>query len=92
MKKIILICVLAVFLLLCSCGNMQIIGEYKYTHIYVETYKTKGRCFGVERWTDNESGGIEVLTEDHGSMFLSEGTYILISDKDKCPFCGEVEE
>lgn len=92
MKKIIFICALAVCLMLCSCGNMQVFGEYTYTHVYVETYKTEGRCFDVEKWTESEASGIEILTEDHGSMFLSEGTYILFSEKESCPFCREVKE
>lgn len=91
MIRIILICTLVLCLMLCSCGNMQLIGEYTYSHVYVETYKTDGHCYDVKKWTDSESG-IEVLTEENGSMFLSEGTYILVSDKDRCPFCAEEKE
>lgn len=90
MKKAILICALILSLVLCSC-NMGVIGAYAFTHVYVETYKTEGRCFDVKMWTDSSSG-VEVLTEDGVSMFLSEGTYILVSDNDGCPFCCEVEE
>ena len=88
MKKVILICTLVLCLLLCSCGNMQIIGEYAYHHVFVETYKTEGRCFDVEKWTESESSGIEVLTEDGFSMFCSEGTYVMVSEKEHCPFCN----
>ena len=37
-------------------------------------------------WYDN-SKGIEVLTSECGSLFLSEGTYIMYSDT--CPLCSK---
>lgn len=87
MKKIVCLLIsIAIILTLCSCGNWNLIGEYNYTHVYVETYKTEGRCYSIETWTDSESG-IEVKTKSNGSMFLSEGTYILFSDADGCPYC-----
>lgn len=41
----------------------------------------------IEKWWESGSG-IEVKTTEFGSVFLSEGTYILISDPRDCPFCG----
>jgi len=81
---------LALLLLLTSC-NMQIIGDFSYSHIYLETYKTEGQCYDITNWTDSNTG-IEVKTKEHGTLFLSEGTYILVGDSDKCPFCSEVKE
>lgn len=87
MRKILcLLTVIAMIMILCSCGNWDLIGEYTYTHVYVETYKSEGHCYKIKTWTDS-SQGIEVLTEENGSMFLSEGTYILFSDADSCPYC-----
>lgn len=42
------------------------------------------RCLTVESWHDNTTG-IEIKTKECGSMFLSEGTYILLEDT--CLFC-----
>jgi hypothetical protein len=39
------------------------------------------------KWYES-STGIEVLTKEAGSMYLSEGTYILLEGDKGCPFCG----
>lgn len=88
MKKIIvMIMVVAMFAaMLTGCGNMSMgIGNYTFKKIHVDTHHYSG-CFTIEKWYDNGSG-IEVLTEEAGSMFLAEGMYVLIEDD--CPFCGE---
>lgn len=85
MKKI---CLLLVFALLttvlASCGNYSAgFGNYSYKKIHIDTYHFSG-CYTVETWYESESG-IEVTTKELGSIFASEGTYILIGDK--CPVC-----
>ena len=91
MKKMcIAVCVflVAVLMFLPSCGNMSLgMGNYNFTHIHI-TNHTEGHCLDVEKWYDNEGGGIEVKTTDGGAFFLSEGSYMLISDKYHCPFCN----
>ena len=89
MKKFLIIAMALVLicLTLTSCGNMSLgIGEYTFTHIHI-TNHTEGHCLEVEKWYDSEGGGIEVKTKDGGAFFVSEGSYILISDKSDCPFC-----
>lgn len=85
MKKIfITLLAIALCLALTSCGNMSLgPGRYTFEKVHVETYHNTG-CFTVESWHDAETG-IEVKTKEVGSMFLSEGTYIMIEDE--CPFC-----
>ena len=86
MKKIISLIILSIMLvtIFTGCGNMSLgIGNYDFNKIHVDTYHYSG-CFTVDKWHDNERG-IEVKTEEAGSMFLAEGTYIMIEDE--CPFC-----
>lgn len=71
---------------LTGCGNMSMgFGNFTYKKIHVDTYHDS-ECFTVEKWYENENG-VEVLTDEVGSMYLSEGTYIMIEDE--CPLCGE---
>lgn len=85
MKKIIAILMGLVLIgTLCACGNMSMgFGNFTFEKIHVDTYHHSG-CFTVESWHDNEIG-IEVKTKEAGSMYLSDGTYVLVSDD--CPFC-----
>lgn len=87
MKKIITIVVLAVMCMtmLTGCNMSMGIGNLSFEKVHVDTYHYSG-CFTIQKWHDNESG-IEVNTKEAGSMFFSEGTYVLIEDD--CPFCGE---
>ena len=94
MKKLLAI-LLAVMLLiamiaLTGCGNMSVcIGNFEFQKIHVDTYHYSG-CFTVEKWHNCDTG-IEVKTREAGSLFLSEGTYILLEGKCDCPFCGSVK-
>lgn len=87
MKKIIAIVVLAAMCMVMLTGcNMGLgFGNFSFKKVHVDTYHYSG-CFTIDKWHDNESG-IEVNTKEAGSMFFSEGTYVLIEDD--CPFCGE---
>lgn len=87
MKKlfaIILVIVLMVAML-AGCNKSYGLGNYSYKKVHVDTHNYSG-CLTVERWYES-STGIEVLTEEVGSIFLSEGTYILIDGDYGCPFC-----
>ena len=80
--------VLFIILMLFSCGNMSYgPGNFSYKHIHISDQAINAYCATVERWYDNETG-IEVKTTEYGSIFLSEGSYILIESGDKCPFCN----
>jgi hypothetical protein len=88
MKKIIIVCLIAVMIMsLCACNMALGFGNYSFKHIYIDTYHHDG-CYTVESWHDNETG-IEVRTKEIGSIYCSEGTYVLIEDEDACPFCHE---
>lgn len=90
MKKLcIMVCIflVAVLMFLPSCGNMSYgFGEFNFTHLHI-TNHTEGHCFEVDKWYENSGEGIEVKVKGGGAFFLSEGSYMLISDKDDCPFC-----
>lgn len=81
-KKFILILLLAA--LLTGCSNKSLgFGNFSFKKIHIDMPHTS-KCFTVEKWHDNETG-IEVKTKEAGSMYFSEGTYVLIEED--CPFC-----
>lgn len=91
MKKVITI-ILAVILCLvvmsvtAGCGNMSWdAGNFTFTKVHIFTRDGNDRCLTVETWHDGDTG-IEVKTEEYGSLFLSEGTYMLCEDE--CPICN----
>ena len=87
MKK--LICGILLVVMLCmatACGNENWgIGNYNWTHVHFSD-AVNGHCATVSSWHDN-STGIEIHTIECGSMFLSEGSYILFENASQCPFC-----
>lgn len=91
MKKIVAMIMIVIMIAMftgCGCGNMSMgFGNFTYEKIHVDTHNYSG-CFTIEKWYDNGTG-IEVLTEEAGSLFLSEGMYILVEDD--CPFCSDEE-
>ena len=97
MKSAIFKCLSIILLLstalaiMCSCGNMDVtgIGNFTFKHVHVTTHQ-KDMCYTVEKWVDG-SAGVEVKTKEAGSMFLSEGTYILYENEKDCAFCHSSE-
>ena len=87
MKRIICLIVVALILMLSltACNMSMGFGNYSFTHVHF-TDMTEGYCATVEKWYDN-SEGIEVLTTEFGSMYLSEGSYIMFGEGTRCPFC-----
>ena len=84
MKKILVICMILVLTsTLCACNMSLGLGNLEFDKVHIDTHNYSG-CFTIEKWYDN-STGIEVKTKECGSMFLTEGTYFLISED--CPFC-----
>lgn len=91
MKKIIVtICAIVVLVLgLCGCNAAVGVGNLSFKKVHVDTYHYSG-CFSVKKWHENDMG-VEVKTTEAGSMFLSEGTYIMLDGDNGCPFCdGEM--
>lgn len=70
--------------LLVSCNMSMGFGNFTFDHVHIYSYSGTGVDATVIKWYDNDTG-IEVLTEEYGSMFLSEGTYFLYNRK--CPLC-----
>lgn len=89
MKRTIALITLIILIVTCFCGcNMSLgLGNFEFNKIHICTYNYSG-CLDVEKWYDN-SNGIEVRTEDYGTLYLAEGTYILVEDD--CPICQEKE-
>ena len=90
MKKIIvmIMVVAMVAVMLTGCGNMSLgFGNFTYEKVHVDTYHYSG-CFTVEKWYESGTG-IEVLTDEIGSMYLSEGTYVMMEGDKECPFCAD---
>ena len=89
MKKIVALALcLMLVLSLCACGNENWgIGNYTFTHVHFAV-GSEGKCATVNSWHDNELG-CEVHTAEYGSMYLSEGSYILIENGSTCPYCGK---
>lgn len=73
----------AAALSLTSCNMSVGWGNLSYTKVHCTVNNV---CYKIDSWYDNDMG-IEVKTKDYGSMYFSEGTYILIEDK--CPICGK---
>lgn len=77
-------------IVLTSCGNMSIgLGNYTFKKVHILTHSGNDVDLTIEKWYDNENG-IEICTKECGSMFLSEGCYILCEDK--CPICDKENE
>ena len=82
-KFVIVALMVATIMLLAGCGNENLFGDYTFTKVHVDTHH-HSQDFTVKTWTVSESG-IKVDTEECGTMFIAEGTYILLEDE--CPFC-----
>lgn len=61
------------------------LGNFSFDTVHVDTHNYSG-CLSIERWYDSGTG-IEVFTKDGVSLFLSEGTYVLIGGDNGCPLC-----
>lgn len=86
MKKFIGLFILLIILVMAFTGcNMSMgLGNYEYNKIHIDTYHYSG-CLKVDKWYETTTG-VEVKTEDGESLYLSEGTYIMVEDE--CPLCA----
>ena len=87
MKKVIVIMLIFVMTLaLTACGNQNLLwGNFTYKHVHISD-AIDGYCFNIEQWNEDDTG-IELKLEDGSTIFLSEGTYMMFSDSDACPYC-----
>ena len=89
MTRIVAVVMVLVLAGVLSGCNMSLgLGNFEFNKVHIDTYH-HSKCFSVEKWYENGTG-IEVKTKESGSMYFSEGTYILIADK--CPFCDTSTE
>lgn len=88
MKKL-LAGLLAFTSLFCFSGCNESLGwgNYNFTKAHIYCGGEKGMCVEVESWHDNELGVELKLKDGKGSIYCSEGTYILLEDY--CPICGK---
>ena len=89
MKKCIAVIVIVVMCitLLAGCNENWGFGNYNWKHVHFSD-AVEGHCATISSWHDN-TAGIELHTVECGSMFLSEGSYILFENGSDCPFCGD---
>lgn len=89
MKRVISIALICVILLsvmaLCSCNKNIGIGTYKFKKVHIFIEYGYGTCFDISSWREADVG-VEVKVDGYGSLWLSEGTYMLVGDK--CPICN----
>lgn len=63
-------------------------GSYSFRAVHIYGFDKESRDVAIKSWREWDSPGIEVNTEKYGSLFLSEGTYILLRGIGDCPICG----
>lgn len=87
MKKVIAVMLILVMTLaLTACGNQNLLwGNFTYEHVHISD-AIGGHCFNLEQWNE-DAAGIELKIEGGSTVFLSEGTYMMFSDSDVCPYC-----
>lgn len=87
-KFIAIVMIMVMALAMCACGNENWgFGNYNWKHVHFSD-AVSGHCATISSWHDNTTG-IEIHTVECGSMFLSEGSYILFESGSDCPFCGD---
>lgn len=86
MKRLFVILALGAIAII-SITGFELFGNYSFYHVHISD-KIESHCATVSKWYNN-SNGLEVNTEEYGSMFLSEGTYQLFENAEKCPYCAE---
>lgn len=89
MKKFVAVIVIMVMCitLLAGCNENWGFGNYSWKHVHFSD-AVEGHCATISSWHDNTTG-IELHTVECGSMFLSEGSYILFESAAGCPYCGD---
>lgn len=89
-KAVVVLLLLLLPAMLCGCtrGNKASavdFGNYSFGGIHVSDCSGNAKDLTVEKWYESETG-IEVYTRECGTIWCSEGTYILFEKF--CPICG----
>ena len=61
-------------------------GSFSFHAVHIYGFDRRGLDVSIKSWKDGDMG-IEVNTEIYGTMFLSEGTYLLLRGIGDCPIC-----
>lgn len=61
-------------------------GSFSFHAVHIYGCDKDSRDVSIKSWRDADIG-IEVNTERYGTMFLSEGTYLLLRGIGDCPIC-----
>ena len=91
MKKVIsfivaLVRICSVLCIFTSCGNKNYwVGSYNFKKVHILT-GDNGHCYEISSWKESEIGVEVKLANDKGSLWCSEGTYVLVENY--CPICG----
>ena len=90
MKKLGALLLSVACLTLSGC-NEQVVGwgnlSFHYAHIQMMG-QAGSVHLKIESWR-NDDGGIELKTENYGTIIVGDGTYMLY-DVEECPICGTV--
>lgn len=88
-KRIAVLIIIFIMLVFAACGNHSIgFGNFAFTKVHIFVYDGPDMCLTVEKWYESNTG-IEVKTKEYGSLWLSEGTYMLCEHD--CPICNREE-
>lgn len=90
-KRIAILIIIFMMIVFGACGNHSIgFGKYTFTKVHIFVNDGPDMCLTVVKWYEDEVG-IEVRTKEFGTLWLSEGTYMLCEHD--CPICSaKVEE
>lgn len=87
--KFIAVTIIIFMILFAACGNHSIgFGNFTFTKVHIFIHDGPDMCLTLKKWYESDTG-IEVLTKEYGSLWLSEGTYMLCQND--CPICGRGE-
>ena len=82
MRKLTIFLLLVLYgFMLTSCNMSCGLGNYNFNKVHCIT---TNECYTIISWHNNEMG-IEVKTSEYGTLYFSEGTYILVEKE--CPIC-----
>lgn len=87
--KFIAATIIIFMILFAACGNRSLgLGKFTFRKVHIFIHDGPDMCLTVEKWYESDTG-IEVKTKEYGSLWLSEGTYMLCENE--CPICGREE-
>lgn len=88
-KRIAVLIIIFIMLVFAACGNHSLgVGKFTFRKIHIFVHDGPAMCLTVTKWYECDIG-IEVRTKEYGSLWLSEGTYMLCENE--CPICGREE-